>query len=315
MKNERPYEAEESLLADLQWLRHLAARLIQDPGLAEDACQEAWLLAGGTGELAGRRPALFRAMRRFAWRSNRSETRRRAREQQHAKSADLPSTAELIARGEERQILWRRLTELDEPYRTALLLKFQEGLATREIAARQGAQEDTVRRWIRRGLELLRERYKADRDGGGLESLALAALPLGLSSTSAPLAGAASSAQVATGGAGTSMSAAASSAAAILGAWIMKKSLIGIVLVVAALVLGNALLREPEDRGPALKAGSARASVELAAPGTVVTENLIPAPIEEVRTAVAASVPIEAEPEAESAVPSCRVYGRIVDAE
>lgn len=169
-------------LKELRWLGSLASRLVVDPNVAEDACQEAWMTVQTSKRAAlddsGRRVHLVRALRRFLWRRQRSESRRRDRERGVAQGEALPPTSELILRGEQRERLWSHLKGLDEPYRSTLLLRFQEDLETLEIASRQGIPRDTVRWRIRRGLELLRESLGADTEGGGLPALAFA-LPLG----------------------------------------------------------------------------------------------------------------------------------------
>jgi len=60
---------------------------------------------------------------------------------------------------------WQRLVpllddamnELAEPDRRAILLRFYEGLPPRAIASELGVPVTTVKSWIQRGLEKLRE--------------------------------------------------------------------------------------------------------------------------------------------------------------
>ena len=58
------------LAADLRWLGRVAARLVRDPGLRDDACQEAWL---GVRRPAPTRAELANALRRFLYRHWRSD--------------------------------------------------------------------------------------------------------------------------------------------------------------------------------------------------------------------------------------------------
>ena len=168
-------EAErERLLGDLTWLGTLARILVGDPALADDACQEAWLAASARGTRTPDRDRLLQAFRSFVWRTRRGERRRSRREASAAHTEALPSTEELIIRGEQQRRLWERLTELEDPFRPTLLLRFQEGLDARTIAQRLGVRHDTVRWRVRRGLELLREAIERDEEGGGLAGLALA---------------------------------------------------------------------------------------------------------------------------------------------
>jgi len=59
----------------------------------------------------------------------------------------------------------RAVRTLDEPYRTAILLRYFEDLPPPAIAARLGAPLETVRTRLRRGLALLRERLDRDHRG------------------------------------------------------------------------------------------------------------------------------------------------------
>lgn len=301
MDYEPTTSADDGLVTDVRWLRTLAVSVIGDASLADDACQEAWLAVRRSGGDIGdeRRPALFRAMRRFAWRSRRADVRRAARETVCHKEDSLPSTEELLSRGEQRRLLWRRLTDLDEPYRTTLLLRFQEGLDTKAIAARSQSPEDTVRRRVRRGLELLRERYRRDGESGskGFASLAIAALPLGSPST-------------ATTSAASGAAIAALPAVAILGAWMMKKWLFVALLLMAALVVGLAL-GDPEGIPAPSDGGDQHA--DSAAGSIVAQQDLLAKEIAPVtRSAVDladASSAADSNP-----IAACRVLGKVVDA-
>lgn len=151
------------MLADLTWTQALARSLVGAAG-AEDVAQEAWLVAvRRRGEAwPPSRAWLSGTVRRMAARRWRSAGRRVAREESVARTEDLPSTAELVARNEEQQRVAQAVLELEEPYRTTLLLRFQEGLETAEIARRQGAANDTARWRVRKGLSLLRDRLERD---------------------------------------------------------------------------------------------------------------------------------------------------------
>ncbi|RJQ34128.1 sigma-70 family RNA polymerase sigma factor [Candidatus Parcubacteria bacterium] len=52
-----------------------------------------------------------------------------------------------------------RVRSLDEPYRSALVLRYVDDLPVREIADILGARENTVSVWIKRGLEQLKQIY------------------------------------------------------------------------------------------------------------------------------------------------------------
>src|SRR5262249_56992245 len=54
---------------------------------------------------------------------------------------------------------------LDEPFRTAVLLRFFEGLPPADVAVRTGVPLETARSRLRRALELLRSALDADAHG------------------------------------------------------------------------------------------------------------------------------------------------------
>ncbi|MEM6674492.1 MAG: sigma-70 family RNA polymerase sigma factor, partial [Planctomycetota bacterium] len=157
--------------ADTHWLGDVAARIVRDPHLADDARQEAWL-AGASG--ARSRAQIERGVRRFLYRHWRAARRRATREASAARPEALPSTEELILAQEQRQRVWQELRRLEEPLRTTLLLHYHEDLGTDELARRMGVARSTVTWRIRRGIERLRERLAADERGGGLGALAFA---------------------------------------------------------------------------------------------------------------------------------------------
>jgi hypothetical protein len=65
---------------------------------------------------------------------------------------------------------------LDEPYREAILLRYFEGMAPRDIAKSRGVPIDTVRSHLRRGLAKLRERLDASH-GGDRRAWCVALIP------------------------------------------------------------------------------------------------------------------------------------------
>lgn len=179
-----------TIQSDIQWLARLALRLVQDEALADDAVQEAWLTASQGGVKVPDRRRLVGALRSFLWRTRRGDKRRVYREGEMARLDRVPSPEALILRAEQHRRLWTAVLAIEEPVRTAVLLRFQEGLTTRAIADREGVPQDTVRHHIRRGLERLRDALRKDRDGGGLASLTIllrAPSPLAIPSLKAAL--------------------------------------------------------------------------------------------------------------------------------
>lgn len=173
-----PHE-DSQLIADMRWLGELAARIVKDPGLAQDACQEAWLGATRAKGKAPDRTELIRGVRRALYRHWRSARRRQNRERISATPESLPSVEALLEQREQQQRIGASLLTLEEPYRTTLLLRFQEGLSTQTIAEKSGVAADTVRWRVRQGIALLRKRLESDRESGGLKAL-VAAVPSAL---------------------------------------------------------------------------------------------------------------------------------------
>ena len=152
----------EELLAELSWLRRLARSLVGPVGSEDDLVQEAWLAAsrvqGGVS-----RAWLVGTLRRLAARWHRGESRLRRRESASAKP-EAVDTQPLLERSELLGVVLQELRSLDEPFRTILLLIYQEGLSVQECAARLGLPQDTVR-WRRRaGLDRLRGRLDSNVD-------------------------------------------------------------------------------------------------------------------------------------------------------
>ncbi|MFN3243238.1 MAG: sigma-70 family RNA polymerase sigma factor [Planctomycetota bacterium] len=152
--------------ADLTWLRHLARALVAEPHAADDLMQDTLLAATRRPDV---QPTSMRAWlagiaRRLAARRFRDRQRRERREAEATAPRSEADPADLVARAELAEQLARAASRLPEPMRTAVLLRFLEGLDVAAIARRTGKPDDTVRYRIRRGLDLLR------RDLGGSEN-------------------------------------------------------------------------------------------------------------------------------------------------
>lgn len=166
------------LLARLSWTRRLAAGLVGDDR-ADDVAQDAWLAAVHRASEAWppTRAWLAGTVRRMAARAWRGAGRRADRESRAVTAAEPEaSTDEVVARGEELRRLADLVLELDEPFRSTLLLRFQEELSPNEIARRLGVPADTVRWRLRSGLERLRERLER-RDGAEWRAALLPLVP------------------------------------------------------------------------------------------------------------------------------------------
>lgn len=174
------------LLEHAQWIRRLARSLVHDPQGAEDLSQETWT------RLLERPPSLERpfrgwiatVMRNLVHAEHRGAARRSARERASARAEAEPSSHELLERATLQRELVQAVLELDEPYRTTLLLRYFEERSPAEIAVRERIPLATVKTRLARGIARLRERLGRTHGPDGRTSV-LAALAA-LESPSAP---------------------------------------------------------------------------------------------------------------------------------
>lgn len=158
----------EDLLAEREWVGRFARALVRGADAADDLEQDLWT---SVLERPPARPPrsvrawLAAALRFKAVDRNRAEGRRRSREEAAIPREQPPSVADALARGEVLRAVVVAVMALDEPYRSAVLLRYFEGLGPAEISARLGVPRETVRTRLRRALTILRERLDADHDG------------------------------------------------------------------------------------------------------------------------------------------------------
>jgi RNA polymerase sigma-70 factor (ECF subfamily) len=160
----------EQVLTEGKWLRGLALCLAHDRADAEDMVQETWLAAlKAAPELReGLRPWLARVLHNARRKLRRADMRRRRREMGTSTLvADerVSSTETMLARLELQRMISALVRDLDEPYRTAVLLRFYEDRSPTEMARRLGIPAGTVR-W-RLNEALRRVRVQLDEAHGG----------------------------------------------------------------------------------------------------------------------------------------------------
>lgn len=140
-------------------LERLARVLVSDEALARDLVQETYVAAltarpsvrGGLGAwLSATLRNRARDLRRRAW-LRRSSGLDCVQGERAAEAAQ-----ETAARLEAERLVHAALRELDDPWRTALVLRFHEALTVRQIAEQLGLPASTVRSRIERGIELMR---------------------------------------------------------------------------------------------------------------------------------------------------------------
>ncbi len=149
-------------------LRSLARELLRCPHAADDVTQATLHQALARPDL---RPGplggwLQRTLVNFARQWRRGERRRAAR---HAALAAPESDAEprdALARREALRSVTNAVLSLDEPYQTAIFLRYFEDLPPRVIAQRTGANLATVKSRLARGLAMLRVRLDSDQGEG-----------------------------------------------------------------------------------------------------------------------------------------------------
>lgn len=169
----------QALLAEDRWIRRLAAKLVADPGSAEDLVQEAYLTAL-SGEFRARSPRAWLAgIVRNLWRDlARSGVRRTRRECAVARPEAMASTDELVAEVELRRRVAELVLELEEPLRRALILRFFKDCSLPAIARAEHVSVSTAHERVERGLAQLRTRLDATH-GGERRAWALTLAALG----------------------------------------------------------------------------------------------------------------------------------------
>jgi RNA polymerase sigma-70 factor (ECF subfamily) len=138
-----------------------AHRVLGDWQEAEDVVQEVFLRSPKAARLrdaASVAAWLHAVCYRIAIDRLRARNRRtRALESLAPGGLAEPVTSDL-ERSEEEKRVRDALERLEEPYRTAVRLRYLAGLEFREVASRLGTIERTARTWVGRGLSKLKER-------------------------------------------------------------------------------------------------------------------------------------------------------------
>lgn len=233
----------EPLLAQTAWLRRLATELVGNSAVADDLTQDATLAAlqsGGPTRGGAMRAWLASVLRNRARDTAGAERRRQQHERGAARAEAQPSAADAVERFALHRSVCEAVMALDEPFRTAVLLRYWDSLPPRAIAQQLGVPVETVRSRLRRGLERLRLRL--DREHGDRRAWALPLLALG----SKRSAGAVASSTTATG-------------VAILS---LQKTALCAVAILAVMVFGWSALFAPRP-SPDVPIAAARAATAV----------------------------------------------------
>jgi RNA polymerase sigma-70 factor (ECF subfamily) len=222
------------------WMRRLARSLLADESRAEDALQDTWLelLRHPPRETASIRGWLATVVRNLARKQHRQEERRSRREHSVARAEPtMDESREIIERVELSQRLVSMVLELDEPYRSTVLLRFFEDVRPVDIARRQGIPVTTVSSRVQHALELLRTRLKQEKPGTWKVLLVLIALQG--AGARALAAGASSAVTSLAGGASASSSPAVGTTLATGAVLMSKKAAVAVCLSAAAFLSGG----------------------------------------------------------------------------
>ena len=163
----------ESVLADAKWLRGFAMHLARDHAEADDMVQETCMavLRSSPEPRGSMRPWLAQVLRNFRRKGLREDARRRMREVGATLLQEdrVAPTETMLASLELQRMVSELVRDLDEPYRTTILLRFFEGRTPAEMARAQGIPAGTVRWRLNEGLRRLRARLD-EAHGGSRES-------------------------------------------------------------------------------------------------------------------------------------------------
>ena len=153
----------EKLLKHADFVRSLARSLVVDDHQAADVAQQTWLAAleNPPDRKKPLRSWLSRVVRNFACRIHRSESRRRKYESAAPAARRVTSPDEVLEKEKIRRRLIEAVLALKEPYRTALVMRYYDGLQPREIAEQLHMSVERVWTHLKRGLLQLRERFDA----------------------------------------------------------------------------------------------------------------------------------------------------------
>ncbi|MHC4861059.1 MAG: sigma-70 family RNA polymerase sigma factor, partial [Planctomycetota bacterium] len=157
----------EALLDHAVFVRELARSLTFGEEDPEDVVQQTWLRAIEHPPAAGPgvKGWLATVLRNVLRQTRRHRGRRVAREALAAKPPAIPTPEEIREREATRREVVEAVLALDEPYRTAVILRYYEDLPPRKIAERLGDPVETVKTRLVRARRMLRGRLD-DRHGG-----------------------------------------------------------------------------------------------------------------------------------------------------
>lgn len=169
--NERSTDLER-ILAQADWLRRLARGLVREREEADEVVQDTWVAAlahaprAEASNVAGLRAWLATVARNVARRRGRDARAHAAHERDAAAlRREAHDERELLERARLQRELAAQVVALEEPHRSAIVLRYFDGLSHDELAARLSLTPAAARQRVSRALAVLRERL--DRAHGG----------------------------------------------------------------------------------------------------------------------------------------------------
>lgn len=188
-RSSQPLSGDE-LYAHASFLKGLARALLRDEHRAEDLVQDTWVraLERPPRRSLALRAWLGRVVRNLSANEGRGATRRGRREERAARPEAQEAEVEALERLEIQRAIGELVLGLNEPYRTAVYLRFYADLGPSAIAERLGVPVKTVKTRLSRALAELRRRL--EERPGGREGWTAALVPIAFPQA-APVAGAA----------------------------------------------------------------------------------------------------------------------------
>ncbi len=158
----------EVLLSHGAWLAALARALVAREDEVDDVVQQTYVraLEQPPRHAANVKGWLGTVARNVVGMRRRSESARVAREAAVPRPAPVETPHEAVERAELRRMVVESVLALDEPTRSAVILRFFEERDVPDIARLTAANEETVRTRIRRGVERVRKELERKVDAG-----------------------------------------------------------------------------------------------------------------------------------------------------
>src|SRR5262245_4964458 len=120
----------DELLAHLDWVQRVARAILRDDAAADDVAQDVARIAlERKTPRHGLRRWLATIARRLAIDRKRADQARARREELSARREAVDDLEEVVERGARQQRVAQAVMQLPEPYRTAVLLRYLDGLS------------------------------------------------------------------------------------------------------------------------------------------------------------------------------------------